>query len=275
VTSPSFQYQSTSPRKRTLGIALTVLVHALVLLALLWQRQMPPTSAAGSRITVLLSALSPSAPKATAPPEEKAAQPKPKPAPRKPPPPPPPDPQSLRDPLPPPPKPPEPTPEPPAPTPPPPVAQTPPMDLSEFIKQRRQGQNAPAPSEGSSAPSANDVAMANINRNLQSLTGRRPGVGGVFQILHKGTREAQFAFNGWNPGVNNQWRDVIDVDAGIGGNVELAIIRRMISLIRNHYQGNFNWESQRLGRVVVLSARMEDNAELEAFLMREFFEQRR
>jgi hypothetical protein len=42
-------------------------------------------------------------------------------------------------------------------------------------------------------------------------------------------------------------------------------------LIRTHYQGNFNWDSRRLGRVIVLSARPEDNAELEAFLMREFF----
>jgi hypothetical protein len=45
----------------------------------------------------------------------------------------------------------------------------------------------------------------------------------------------------------------------------------MITLIREHYDGNFNWESQRLGRSVVQSARPEDNAGLEAFLMMEFF----
>jgi hypothetical protein len=146
--------------------------------------------------------------------------------------------------------------------------------LSEFIKRRRSAQAAPAPSE-ETAPSAGDIAMANINRNLQSLTGPRPGVGGVFQILYRGTREAKFAFNGWTPGIGNQWREVIDVDAGLGGNVELAIIRKMIAMIRTHYQGNFNWESQRLNRVVVLSARLEDNEALEAFLMREFFEVRR
>jgi hypothetical protein len=45
----------------------------------------------------------------------------------------------------------------------------------------------------------------------------------------------------------------------------------MIELIRNYYQGDVNWESQRLGQVVVISARLEDTAELEEFLKREFF----
>ena len=56
---------------------------------------------------------------------------------------------------------------------------------------------------------------------------------------------------------------MIEVDAGPDGDVELAIVRRMIALIREHYTGDFNWESQRLGRVVVLSAAPADNAELE------------
>ena len=50
-----------------------------------------------------------------------------------------------------------------------------------------------------------------------------------------------------------------------------AMVRRMIELIRTHYTGDFNWESHRLQRVVVLSARKEDQGELEDFLMREFF----
>ena len=49
------------------------------------------------------------------------------------------------------------------------------------------------------------------------------------------------------------------------------MIRKMIWLIRQHYQGDFNWDSQRLARVVVQSARPEDNAGLEDFMMMEFF----
>ena len=45
----------------------------------------------------------------------------------------------------------------------------------------------------------------------------------------------------------------------------------MIELIRTHYQRDFNWDSHRLGRVVVLSARVDDTAGLEEFLLREFF----
>jgi hypothetical protein len=93
----------------------------------------------------------------------------------------------------------------------------------------------------------------------------------VFQILRKNVRTAEFAFNGWKPDANRTWREVIEVDAGPGGDVERAIVRRMIELIRTHYTGDFQWESHRLDRVVTLSARPEDTAGLEEFMIREFF----
>ena len=37
------------------------------------------------------------------------------------------------------------------------------------------------------------------------------------------------------------------------------------------YSGDFRWESHRLGRIVILSARPEDSEGLEDFLIREFF----
>ena len=114
-----------------------------------------------------------------------------------------------------------------------------------------------------------ESALAAIQRNLGSAPG--VGVSGVFEILRKGTRTAEFAFNGWRPDSQRKWREVIEVDAGVGGDVERAIVRRMIELIRSHYSGDFNWESHRLGRIVVLSARPEDNDGLEDFLVREFF----
>lgn len=113
--------------------------------------------------------------------------------------------------------------------------------------------------------------MANIHRNIRSVTAPREATGGVFQIISKGPRNAQFAFRGWRADLNNKWYEVIEVDAGLMGDVDLAIVRRMIEMIRSHYPGNFNWESHRVGRVVVLSARVEDSAALEAFLLKEFF----
>ena len=147
-----------------------------------------------------------------------------------------------------------------------------PLDFMSSVnanRERRAAAEAAAGGRGH-APTADDIAMANINRNAQSLT-PRDGTNGVFQILSKGHREAQFSFRGWTNDSSNSRREVIDVDAGLNGNIELAIIRRMITLIRGHYQGNFNWDSRRLGRVVVLSASIEDTAGLEEFMLREFF----
>ena len=143
------------------------------------------------------------------------------------------------------------------------------MSMVNAKRAQRQANEAAAGTRGRE-PSADDIAMANINRNAQSLS-RREGTSGVFQILSKGHRAAQFSFRGWTNDSRNARRDVIDVDAGLNGNIDLAIIRRMIELIRTHYSGEFNWDSHRLGRVVVLSARIEDTAGLEEFMMREFF----
>ena len=158
---------------------------------------------------------------------------------------------------------------PPAPVQPPAAA---PTDFMSMVNARRAERAAAEATAGARGrePSADDIAMANINRNAQSLS-RRDGTSGVFQILSKGHRAAQFSFRGWTNDSRNARRDVIDVDAGLNGNIDLAIIRRMIELIRTHYSGEFNWDSHRLGRVVVLSARIEDTAGLEEFMMREFF----
>lgn len=156
------------------------------------------------------------------------------------------------------------------PTPPPEPREAPPIDMAAMIEarraQRRAAENA---MRSNREPTPDELAQATIARNLQSRPGE--GVGGVFQILNKGTRTAEFAFNGWRPNTDRQWREVIEVDAGLGGDIDRAIARRMIQLIRSHYQGDFRWESHRLGRVVILSARLEDNEGLEDFLIREFF----
>jgi len=149
------------------------------------------------------------------------------------------------------------------------------VDMLALINARRERRRAleaaAARREGMARETSPDeAAAASIARNLQSINGRE-GVSGVFEILNKGTRTAEYAFNGWRPDSQRKWREVIEVDAGQGGDVERAIVRSMITLIRRDYSGDFNWESHRLGRVVVLSARAEDNSGLEDFLVKEFF----
>ena len=118
--------------------------------------------------------------------------------------------------------------------------------------------------------SEEEIRNANLNRNLQSLSRQPDGTNGIFQIINKGHRFAQFSFREWTTDASSSKRRIVEVDAGQGGDVELAIVRKMIELIREHYQGNFNWDSYRLGRVVTLSARKEDSEGLEQFMMREF-----
>lgn len=149
-----------------------------------------------------------------------------------------------------------------------------PSDLSEYINQAKARRRAEGlfdtPDSAPAAPtkqlSADEVRMANIRRNLQN-----PGTSGIFQIMRIGPRTAEFSFRAWTTGQSNPRLQTVHVEAGPDGNVELAIIRRMIQLIREHYKEDFNWESHRLHRVVVLSAREKDTAGLEEFLMREFF----
>ncbi|MFZ1766762.1 MAG: hypothetical protein WAT68_08930 [Candidatus Nitrotoga sp.] len=159
--------------------------------------------------------------------------------------------------------------------PPPAPHSAPPTDLASYINAARTRRQAAEISderentETISSPrqlSADEKRMANIRRNLQP-----EGTSGVFQIISMGSRTARFSFRGWTTDYNNSRREVIEVDAGLNGDVERAIIRRMIELIRKHYKGNFNWESHRLNREIILSARMEDNEGLEDFLMLEFF----
>jgi type IV secretory pathway VirB10-like protein len=145
------------------------------------------------------------------------------------------------------------------------------MEMLKAARERRQAQvesNGAAQEQGKRGLSAQEIAEANVKRSLAQASGQQ-GTNGVFQILHKSTRVGSFAFNGWKTRTNS-WRQVIEVDAGLGGDIDLAMVRKMIELIRTHYKGDFSWESQRLGRVIRLSARIEDSEELEQFLLKEF-----
>jgi type IV secretory pathway VirB10-like protein len=170
--------------------------------------------------------------------------------------------------------PPVPVPEEPKPAPAPTAPSAPAVDMLAMInarRERRKAAEAAATREGT--PSGNpaaDSGAAAISRNLETLKGDDT-TGGVFQILEQGTLSAEYAFNGWRPDTQRRWREVIEVRIKPGEDIDLAIVRSMIELIRGHYQGDFLWESRRLGRVVTLSARAEDSAGLEEFLLREFF----
>ena len=125
-----------------------------------------------------------------------------------------------------------------------------------------------AAAAASGGPSLDQRIAANINRAKPSTT---DGTGGVFEVKFPlGVREGSFKFNGWNPAKDN-WHESYTVDAGEGGNVRLAIVKKVIEVIRKYKKDEFEFESHRLGHPVHMSARPEYNDQLEAFLMQELF----
>lgn len=151
-----------------------------------------------------------------------------------------------------------------------------PPDMSDMLNAARERRRAAGIQEpdNSLSPPADDnaIARANIAELMQQQSRGRNESGGVFQITFKGVRTAEFLFRGWDLRRRTNSRQLILVEAGPDGDIDTAIVRRMIALIRQYEKGDFNWNSPRLGRVVVLSARASDSRELEDFLKRDFFE---
>jgi hypothetical protein len=159
------------------------------------------------------------------------------------------------------------------------ITQAPPeMDMSTMLnaaRERRRSSEDSAARENAAAraaeqgPSANEIAQANID--FQARKARGPG-NGMFELLSKGPRIAQYSFFWASAGSSRKTRRTITVDAGLNGDVEKAIINSMIELIRSDVSKDyFLYESDKLGRTVTLSARIEDTVGLRNFLLREFF----
>ena len=147
-------------------------------------------------------------------------------------------------------------------------------DLASYIEARRRAREpAPAsPPAESEQERHNRVVAANLGLNRTPGFGaERKHGGGIFQIARMGYDDAEFFFFGWNRFINRNSQQMIEVRRGDNATMEIAVVRRMIAIIREHESGDFVWESQRLGRNVSLSARMGDNAGLEDFMMRDFF----
>ncbi|MES2296304.1 MAG: hypothetical protein V4582_04645 [Pseudomonadota bacterium] len=147
------------------------------------------------------------------------------------------------------------------------------VDMEAYINARRKarGQSSePAPE--TDAERGVRIAKANIAAaNARSNGGDANDTGGVFEVRDKSFASATVKFRGWNTNFKRRWLQEVKVELGKEVDIETAIVRKMIELIRKEKKGDFTWESQRLGRAVPMSARIEDTAELEAFLFKEMF----
>lgn len=156
---------------------------------------------------------------------------------------------------------------------PPPANVTDMASLIELRRRQRNGDAQPAPSaEEDENAAAKARAMANImGAQGRNANGERNDTGGVFQIVDKSFNSADIKFRGFSTNFKRQWLQQVHVETGLEKDIETAIVKRMIEMIRKEKPGDFIWESHRLGRNVPMSARKEDEKELQAFLMQEFF----
>jgi len=155
----------------------------------------------------------------------------------------------------------------------PPPAET---DLAAYIAARRaeRGESAPPTSAAESEAARRDRAL---QRNLASLNTPRAFMGdpknggGLFQVTLKSYDFAEFRFYGWNRDVMRTIPQRFEVRKGDNPTIDIAIVKRMIEIIRQTEKGDFTWRSERLGKDVTLSARPEDNQRLEDFLLKDLF----
>jgi hypothetical protein len=146
-------------------------------------------------------------------------------------------------------------------------------DMQAYIKRQKEAKLA---QQGASKQDLEEVLASN---NTQSEGEKRDakikenlkldGTNGIFEIREMGLHHAKFSFKGWKNNINSARLEIIDVEVPVGSDGKHEVITKMIEIIRREYSGDFNWDSWRLQRVVVLSARVEDTAALESFMMTE------
>ena len=160
--------------------------------------------------------------------------------------------------------------------PPPPAA-----DLSAYIEQQRLARGettSPPVAGGANAAAESDlerrdrIVAANLGLDRTPTFGHDSrNAGGIFEIKELDYDDAEFWFFGFDKDIDRNARQLIKVRKGDNPDIRIAVVRKMISIIRENVTGDFLWVSQRLGRQVSLSARPGDNAELEDFIMRDIF----
>jgi hypothetical protein len=167
----------------------------------------------------------------------------------------------------------------PAPSPQPPSAPPTVTDMSAYIAQRRAARGETPESDGQAAAPESDTArrdrivaqnMAAVNSS-QPYVGEPKNAGGLFTITQVNYDYGEFKFNGWNNNIKRRAAQVIEVRKGTNADINIAIVRKMIEIIRENTSGDFTWRSDRIGHDVTLSARPEDTAGLEEFLLHDLF----
>jgi hypothetical protein len=147
-------------------------------------------------------------------------------------------------------------------------------DLFAYVQARRRERGeSPAPAIDHETEVRNANLAANLPSPATGVASREPNHGGgLFEIKRMDYDDAAFEFFGWNDDMGRKTPQLIEVRLGDNSDMRIAVVRKMISIIREHSTGNFVWKSPHYVDGIWLSARASDNAELENFLLHEFFD---
>jgi hypothetical protein len=78
-------------------------------------------------------------------------------------------------------------------------------------------------------------------------------------------------FYGWSERLRRNSARLSTVEQGSYADIQTALIKNVIDIIREEKKGDLVWQSTYLGKPITLSARPQDNKKLGQFLMPEFF----
>jgi hypothetical protein len=148
-------------------------------------------------------------------------------------------------------------------------------DLWSYIQARRRERGEPeAPAIEKQTAERNANLAANLPAAATGVASpdRRKG-GGIFEIKRMDYDDAAFLFYGWNKDMGRRTPQLIEVRKGDNSDMRIAVVRKMIAIIREYSKGDFVWQSDRRDHDIVLSARLSDNAVLENFLLHDFFDE--
>lgn len=152
------------------------------------------------------------------------------------------------------------------------------QDMSEMIAARRRARARENGVEEQETDAQRGDRLARQNIAAANKAGRGDdanGTGGLFTWKVHSPFTAQLKFNGFNRNFNRTWLQDLEIELGNEPDIETAIIKKMVQLIRKEKKGDFIFRSERQQRDVTLSARVEDNEVLENFLFKEAFPQHR
>jgi type IV secretory pathway VirB10-like protein len=148
------------------------------------------------------------------------------------------------------------------------------VDMQAYIEAQRKKRGAPAQTdqaEESEATRGTRNALANIAA-INGRGGQDPNeTEGMFDIKNKTFNSADIKFKVWNSNFKRRWLTSVTVERGSEPDIETAIVKKMIEMIRKETKGDFTWRDERTDRVYVLSARPEDTQELMNFLYKQMF----